>query len=158
MQGVQGDPGAQGPIGLTGAPGPQGLQGDPGPQGPSGDTPGKFSYAAGAVALSFAPAAPVVVNTLNVDAGSYVFTGKTSLTKVGGGNDTVTCTIQNTTAAVVWDSVTVGVTNTRPDQAIVHYAATVNGPSTIEMLCVGSATGFSASNHAFSAIKVSTLQ
>ncbi len=55
---------------------------------------------------------------ISLPAGSYVFTGKTSLTKTGGATATVTCTIQNTTSAQVWDTMTVAVNNARPDQAV----------------------------------------
>jgi Collagen triple helix repeat (20 copies) len=168
-QGPQGEPGPQGPqglVGATGAEGPQGPigpmgpQGPIGPQGPAGDSNTTFAYVAGAVALSIAPAAPVVVNTVTLPAGSYVFTGKTGLLKAGGGQITVTCAIQNTTSAEVWDTVTVGVTNTRPDQAVVHYAATLTGtgPFTIDMVCAASDTDASAVNRALSAIKIGVLQ
>jgi hypothetical protein len=151
-QGPQGDPGATGAIGPQGI---QGIQGPVGPAGPSGDTPAWFSFLSASIAVP--NGSPVVVNTLNLDAGSYVFTAKTSLTKAGGGNDTVACGLQNTTTAAVWDVVVVGVTNTRPDQAIVHYAATLSGPSTIEMLCQGSAGGYTASNRSMTAIKVGSI-
>ena len=70
------------------------------------------------------------------------------------------CTIQNTTSAVVWDTVTVGVTNTRPDQAVVHYAATLTGagPFTIDMLCMATDPDVSARNSALSAIRVGVIQ
>ena len=165
-QGMQGDPGPQGPIGATGPQGLQGpigltgLQGPIGPQGPSGDTPGSFAFEAGTVAVSTAPAAAVVINTLTLPEGSYIFTGKTSLTKVGGSTAEVTCTLQNTTSAQVWDSVTVGINNTRPDQTVVHYGATLSGtgPFTIEMLCVSNEANVSSLNRSLSAIKVSALQ
>ena len=168
-QGLQGDPGSQGPqglVGATGAEGPQGPIGPMGPQGPigpqglAGDSNTTFAYAAGAVALSVAPAAPVVVSTVTLPAGSYVFTGKTGLLKTGGGQITVTCAIQNTTSAQVWDTVTVGVTNTRPDQAVVHYAATLtgDGPFTIDLVCSASDMDVTAVNRALSAIKIGVLQ
>ncbi len=165
-QGIQGDPGPQGSIGATGPQGLQGpigltgLQGPIGPQGPSGDTPGSFAFAAGTLAVSTAPSAAVVINTLTLPEGSYIFTGKTSLTKVGGSTAEVTCMLQNTTSAQVWDSATVGINNTRPDQAVVHYGATLSGtgPFTIEMLCVSTEANVSSLNRSLSAIKVSSLQ
>ena len=92
------------------------------------------------VAVSTAPDPAVVVNTMTLPAGSYVFTGKASLTKTGGPGTDVTCTIQNTTSAQEWDTTTVNVTSARPDQAVVHYAATLSGtgPFTIDMVCVAS--------------------
>jgi hypothetical protein len=87
-------------------------------------------------------------------------TGKASITKTGGATADVTCTLQDTTSAQTWDTVTVGVANTRPDQVVVHYAATLSGtgPFTIDMVCVSSATGVSASNRALSAIRVGVIQ
>ena len=159
-QGVQGDPGA---AGATGPQGPQGLQGPiglTGPQGPAGNSDTTFVYVAGAVAVSVAPAPGVVVHTITLPAGSYVFTAKTSLTKTGGTTAEVTCTIRNTTSAQVWDATTVAVNNVRPDQAVLHYAATLSGPDpfTIDMVCLSNEVNVSAANHAFSAIKVGVLQ
>jgi hypothetical protein len=112
------------------------------------------------VAVSVAPAPAVVVHTITLPGGSYVFTAKTSFTKAGGTTAEVTCTIQNTTSAEVWDTTTVAVNNVRPDQAVLHYAATLSGagPFTIDMLCVANEANVSAANHAFSAIKVGVLQ
>ena len=176
-QGLQGDPGpagAAGPQGLVGPTGPGGPQGPIGPigpqgpigpigpQGPSGDSTTTFSYLSGVVAVSTAPDLAVVVNTLTLPAGSYVFTGKASLTQTGGPGAAadVTCTIQNTTSAEEWDVTTVNVNSTRPDQAIVHYAATLSGtgPFTIDMVCVASGTNVSAARRALSAIRVGVLQ
>ena len=102
----------------------------------------------------------VVVNTVTLPAGSYVFTGKTSLTKTGGGQADVTCAIQNTTSAQVWDTTTVDVANARPDQAVVHYAATLSGtgPFTIDMVCAATDADANAANRALSAIQIGILQ
>lgn len=72
----------------------------------------------------------------------------------------MTCTIQNTTSAEVWDTTTVAANNVRPDQAVLHYAATLSGPGpfTIDMVCVANEANVSAANHALSAIKVGVLQ
>jgi hypothetical protein len=72
----------------------------------------------------------------------------------------VTCTIQNTTSAQEWDTTTVNVTSARPDEAVVHYAATLSGtgPFTIDMLCVAGGANINAASRALSAIRVGTLQ
>ncbi len=97
---------------------------------------------------------------MTLPAGLYVFTGKTNLTKAGGGAADVTCTIQDTTSAQAWDTTAVNVASTRPGEAVVHYAATLSGtgPFTIDMVCVSSDTNVSAASRALSAIRVGILQ
>jgi hypothetical protein len=113
------------------------------------------------VAVSEAPEPAAVVNTVTLPAGSYVFTGKASLTKTGApAAADVTCTIQNTTSAQEWDTTTVNVAGARPGEAVVHYAATLSGtgPFTIEMACVASDADVNAASRALSAIRVGILQ
>jgi hypothetical protein len=97
---------------------------------------------------------------VTLPAGLYVFTGKASLTKAGVQAVDVTCTIQNTTSAQLWDTTTVNVASTRPGEAVVHYAATLSGPGpfTIDMVCVASDVGVNAASRALSAIRVGILQ
>jgi hypothetical protein len=112
------------------------------------------------VAVSTAPDPAVVVNTVTLPEGLYVFTGKASLTKTAGQPAEVTCTIQDTTSAQEWDTTTVNVASNSPGEAVVHYAATLSGtgPFTIDMVCVASGANVNAARRALSAIRVGIIQ
>jgi hypothetical protein len=152
--GARGEPGPAGPAGPAGQAGETGAAGATGPRGPSDAF---FDSTDGSQDLG--PNPGTLVASLSVPAGSYVITGRANAVNTGAAASTGDCELFVGGTAVdqslyelegVADDV-----NQVP--VTVHAARTVNGQTSIQMLCEDLGGQVSANFRRLSAIRVETL-